>query len=107
MRFCHRACATIFDIPYFAEYHQYECILEKGQSRSQSSLYSYDLVSSSRVKPVLMCPIIDERRKSMTTIAPPPIWTNQAPHQIALDALQQFQWSVFPLDSAKIGCRRG
>ena len=37
----------------------------------------------------------------MTTIAPPPIWTNQAPHQIALDALQQFQWSVFPLDEEK------
>ena len=37
----------------------------------------------------------------MTTIAPPPIWTNQAPHQIALDALQQFQWSVFPLDAEK------
>ena len=37
----------------------------------------------------------------MTTLAYPPIWTDQAPHQIALDALQQFQWSVFPLDEEK------
>ena len=37
----------------------------------------------------------------MTTIAPPPIWTNQAPYLIALDALERFQWSVFPLDEEK------
>ena len=37
----------------------------------------------------------------MTTFAQAPIWTDQAPHQIALDALQQFQWSVFPLDEEK------
>ncbi len=34
----------------------------------------------------------------MTIVSPSPAWTSQAPHQIALQALQQFQWSVFPLD---------
>ncbi len=37
----------------------------------------------------------------MTTIARLPAWTDQAPHQIALEALQQLQWSVFPLDEEK------
>ncbi len=37
----------------------------------------------------------------MTTTVQPPIWTDQEPYQIALDALQRFQWSVFPLDEDK------
>ena len=37
----------------------------------------------------------------MTTTTRPPIWTSQESHQIALDALRQFQWSVFPLDEEK------
>ncbi len=37
----------------------------------------------------------------MTTVASSPTWTAQAPHQMALLALQQFQWSVFPLDEEK------
>jgi Bifunctional DNA primase/polymerase, N-terminal len=43
----------------------------------------------------------------MTTTAHPPIWTNQEPHRIALDALRQFQWSVFPLDEEKRPPRTG
>src|ERR1700730_7312615 len=39
-----------------------------------------------------------------TTIS---IWTDQAPHQIALDALQRYTWPVFPVDCEKLPPKTG
>jgi hypothetical protein len=43
----------------------------------------------------------------MTIVSPSPAWTAQAPYQIALQALQRLQWSVFPLDEEKRPPRTG
>jgi len=37
----------------------------------------------------------------MTTASLSTAWTEQAPHQTALEALQRLRWSVFPLDEEK------
>src|SRR2546430_7873477 len=43
----------------------------------------------------------------MTIVSPSPTWTEQTPYQVALHALQQWQWSVFPLDEEKKPPRTG
>ncbi len=38
----------------------------------------------------------------MTTTSLATVWSEQSPQQTALDALQRFHWSVFPLDEEKV-----